>query len=150
MYLDIDGVILTEEKGGDERIRPGVAEFLTWATAHMEVILLTCWQEKEIRGKLAPRLEALGVSTGDIGVAPWGVLKTDAMDFSRTWFRVDDHVEPAEWTVVEGHGAADRMIVVDATDDEQLARAFDRVRVGVEIEVRGGVEGHARTAVALG
>jgi hypothetical protein len=116
IYLDIDGVLLAN----DTHVAEYADEFITyildtfpdtayWLTTH-------CWHGennavKRLRGLFPKttlsRMEQL------IQPTDWGTLKTDAIDFTKSFLWFDDDLYVGEKAVLEAHGALDGHVMVD-------------------------------------
>jgi len=131
IYLDIDGVLLANEKS----LAPFAEEFLNiildrypnttcWLTTH-------CWRgENRAAEVLSPYLSTeLADRIRQIQPTEWGEAKTDAIDFSQPFLWFDDDLYPAEKDALEANDAIDSWIKVDLTKDPDrlkylLARLF--------------------------
>jgi len=123
IYLDIDGVLLVNEKYAapyaDELIQAILKEYpdtTYWLTTHN-------WQgENRAKDVLAPHLNPETVAVLDmIKPSEWDRLKTDAIDFSKKFLWLDDDLWDEELRVLESHHATDSFILIDLTKDpEQL------------------------------
>ncbi len=115
IYLDIDGVLLVNEKYAaayaDELITRLLEEFpdsTYWLSTH-------CWKgenrtKQVLTGALKPEtLELLD----KIKPTEWDEMKTDAIDFSQRFLWLDDDLWPEELAALEKHNATDNFIMID-------------------------------------
>lgn len=123
IYLDIDGVLLINEKYAapyaDELIARLLQEFpdsTYWLSTH-------CWKDQNrtkevLSGALKPEtLELLD----QIKSTEWGEMKTEAIDFSQRFLWLDDDLWPEELAALEKHNATDNFIMINLNKDpEQL------------------------------
>ncbi len=128
IYLDIDGVLLVNEKYAaayaDELIIRLLEEFpgsTYWLSTH-------CWKGENrtnqvLSGALKPEtLELLD----QIKPTDWGELKTDAIDFSQRFLWLDDDLWPEELEALEKHNATDNFIMIDLNKNQnQLKDIID-------------------------
>ncbi len=115
IYLDIDGVLLVNEKYAaayaDELIVRLLEEFpdsTYWLSTH-------CWKgenrtKQVLSGALKPETLELLVQ---IKPTEWGEAKTDGIDFSQKFLWLDDDLWPEELTALEKHNATDNFIMID-------------------------------------
>ena len=123
VYLDIDGVLLINEKYA----APYAAEFLErilkkypdstyWLTTHK-------WKGIDrTQEVLAPAflLETLELIKA-IKPTEWGESKTDAIDFTKPFLWFDDDLYPEEKSALEAHGVLVNWIGIDlAKNPNQL------------------------------
>ncbi len=130
VYLDIDGVLLVNEKYAaayaDELIVRLLEEFpdsTYWLSTH-------CWKgenrtKEVLSGALKPEtLELLA----QIKPTEWGEAKTDGIDFSQKFLWLDDDLWPEELEALEKHNATDNFIMIDLNkDSEQLKKIIDLI-----------------------
>ncbi len=115
IYLDIDGVLLVNEKYAaayaDELIVRLLEEFpdsTYWLSTHY-------WKGEKrtkevLSGALKPEtLELLA----QIKPTEWGEAKTDGIDFSQKFLWLDDDLWPEELEALEKHNATDNFIMID-------------------------------------
>ncbi|MCL1839761.1 hypothetical protein FWF89_02040 [Candidatus Saccharibacteria bacterium] len=130
IYLDIDGVILGTYSPLEDCI-----EFLEYLLVHFPDT--TYWLTTHCKGgenhtgeslsriyqsELVDKIEATFKETD------WGVLKTDAIDFSRPFVWFDDTLYQSEKMVLTQHGAEDGYYKIDPEDPEAIKRALDHLR----------------------
>lgn len=121
IYLDIDGVLLIDDKQAAPYADDFLHAILTkypdathWLTTHN-------WRGKN-RAKevLAPHLSADTVRLLDnIKPSEWGALKTDAINFEEDFLWFDDDLWPDELQVLENSNASDRFVMVDLSKDPE-------------------------------
>lgn len=130
IYLDIDGVLLINEK----QAAPYADDFLQailnkfsgttyWLTTHN-------WQgENRAKEVLAPHLQDDTVKLLDnIKPSEWGELKTDAIDFNKDFLWFDDDLWPDELEILEDNNASHRFVMVDLNKDpEQLKKLTELI-----------------------
>lgn len=133
IYLDIDGVLLIDEK----HAAPHTDEFLQvilgkypdstyWLTTHN-------WQgQNRTKEVLGPYLKPETVPLIDkIKPSEWKQLKTDAIDFSQEFIWFDDDLWPDELDVLEKNEAAEQFIMVDLSKDpDMLQKLTELIRLG--------------------
>ncbi len=115
IYLDIDGVLLANEKQAamhaDEFLQAVLAKYpdsTYWLTTH-------CWRgENRTMEVLRPVLQAETTElVKKIKPTDWGDLKTDAIDFSQPFKWFDDDLLPAERQILTNHNSLGSWIEVD-------------------------------------
>lgn len=121
LYLDIDGVLLANDKQParhvDEFLRHLVARYPTyWLTTHCQgdvaqpFLVLSRYLPAETM-RLLKRVKPTN----------WGTLKTEAIDFSQNFLWFDDDVLAEEQATLRRHHAFDSWIPVDlAANPDQL------------------------------
>ncbi len=124
IYLDIDGVLLINEKNAS----PFADEFLEyilnkypdstyWLSTH-------CWRGKNRTIELlSPVLkpETIKLLT-KVKPTEWGDYKTDGIDFTKPFLWFDDDLFPEEETVLREKGVFDSWIEVNLTKDVNTLR----------------------------
>lgn len=129
IYLDIDGVLLTNENKAanyaDEFIRAVLKRYpdsTYWLTTHV-------WRnEHRVNEVLAPYLEPETVSMLDsIKPTEWGELKTDAIDFEQDFLWFDDDLWPNEMIVLERNEALHNFMMVDLQKDPDMLKKLTEV-----------------------
>ncbi|MBX6334716.1 hypothetical protein IRY61_05265 [Candidatus Saccharibacteria bacterium] len=131
IYLDIDGVLLINEKTA----APFANDFLRfilsnfpdstyWLTTH-------CWQGiNRTREVLAPAFDIEILNMLSV-VKPtnWDTAKTDAIDFSRPFLWFDDDLYPEEKAALETHNALDSHVLIDLQKNpnqlKDILKTFD-------------------------
>lgn len=126
LYLDIDGVLLTAKH---TQAAPGVDEFVEFITQQF-----TCyWLTTHCKGDSSPALRYLSGFLKPItlenlrqAVRPtnWDTLKTEAIDLASDFYWLDDRPFQAEIAYLQAHGAADRLLVVNLSNADELRRLY--------------------------
>lgn len=130
VYLDIDGVLLIDERHAaphaDELLQAILKEFpdsTYWLTTHN-------WRgENRAKEVLAPFLKPETVVLLD-GIKPteWDEMKTEGIDFSKRFLWLDDDLWPEELEELEKHKATDNFVLIDLRKDpDQLKRIIDLI-----------------------
>ena len=131
IYLDIDGVILGPEspkKGIDKLLKYLLKNYpdnTYWLTTHCKGGINRCgeWlRQNHLPEKLVAELEA------KVKPTDWGVLKTDAIDFSQPFFWLDDSLLESERMVLSQHGALDSCMLIDKHDPKAIKTALKRIK----------------------
>ena len=119
IYLDIDGVLLANEKSAanyaDEFLQAVLAAYpdsTYWLTTHN-------WRgENRTKEVLAPHLRPETVPLLDkIKPSVWNEMKTDGINFSEKFIWLDDDLWEDELKVLERHNATDNFILIDLKKD---------------------------------
>lgn len=119
IYLDIDGVLLINEKNAspyaNEFIQAVVTKYPNntfWLTTH-------CWQgENRTLEILDPALNKVTLEfVKQIKPTNWGELKTDAIDFSQPFLWFDDDLFDEEKAELERRNALQNHVHVDLNKD---------------------------------
>lgn len=119
IYLDIDGVLLIDEKHAaphaNELIQVILKEFpdsTYWLTTHN-------WKgENRTKEVLSPYLKSETVSLLDkIKPTQWNEMKTEGIDFSQRFLWLDDDIWPEELEELEKHEATENFILIDLQKD---------------------------------
>lgn len=128
VYLDIDGVLLIDEKHAapyaDEFLQAVLKEFpdsTYWLTTHN-------WQgENRAKEVLAPHLKPETVRLLDkIKPTEWNEMKTEGIDFTQRFLWLDDDLWPEELDALEKHDTKDNFILIDlAKDPDQLKKVAE-------------------------
>ena len=123
IYLDIDGVLLANEKQAaayaDEFLRAVLAKYpdsTYWLTTH-------CWRgENRTLDVLKPVLRPETIELiKRVKPTEWDELKTDAIDFSQPFRWFDDDLLDEEREVLSAHNALASWVDVDlASNPNQL------------------------------
>lgn len=129
IYLDIDGVLLINEKNSS----PNADEFIQhvlkkypdstyWLTTHN-------WQgENRAKDVLAPHLKPETVALLDkIKPTEWDELKTDAINFEEDFLWFDDDLWPDELKVLEENNATGRFIMIDLIKTPDILKELTKV-----------------------
>ena len=115
IYLDIDGVLLANEKSAanyaDEFLQAVLAAYpdsTYWLTTHN-------WRgENRTKEVLAPHLKPETVPLLDkIKPTVWNEMKTDGINFSEKFIWIDDDLWEDELKVLEEHDVTDNFILID-------------------------------------
>ena len=119
IYLDIDGVLLANEKSAanyaDEFLQAVLAAYpdsTYWLTTHN-------WRgENRTKEVLAPHLRPETVPLLDkIKPSVWNEMKTDGINFSEKFIWLDDDLWEDELKVLERHNTTDNFILIDLKKD---------------------------------
>ncbi len=129
IYLDIDGVLLIDEKHAS----PYADEFLQhilkkypdstyWLTTHN-------WQgENRAKEVLAPYLKPETAELlAKIKPSEWKELKTDAIDFSQNFLWFDDDLWPEELKTLEENNATGNFVMIDLAKDPEMLKKLINV-----------------------
>lgn len=124
LYLDIDGVLLTAKH---TQAAPGVDEFVEFITQHF-----AChWLTTHCKGDSAPALRYLSgflqpttIEKLRQAIRPtnWDTLKTEAIDLASDFYWLDDSPFQVEIAYLQAHGLADRLLVVNLSNADELRR----------------------------
>jgi hypothetical protein len=126
IYLDIDGVLLIDEKyaspHADEFIQHVLAKYpdtTYWLTTHN-------WQgENRAKEVLAPYLQPETAALLDqIKPSLWKELKTDGIDFEQDFLWFDDDLWPEELKVLEDNNATGNFVMIDLAKDPDMLKAI--------------------------
>lgn len=132
LYLDIDGVLI------DRAGRPalGLVEFLAFVTERFECYWLTthCDGDSDrpflylvgkVLAEALPYLEKIRPTR-------FGALKTDAIDFTKPFYWLDDTVLESEQAVLARHEAEQSFLFTDINRDQGALRKRLDFLTGVE------------------
>ena len=129
IYLDIDGVLLANDKEAarhaDEFLHAVLEKYpdsTYWLTTRN-------WKgENRSKEILAPHLDPETVILLDkVKPSEWSELKTDAIDFEQDFLWFDDDLWPNELNVLEKHEAVQNFIMVDLHKDPNLLQKLQRI-----------------------
>lgn len=129
IYLDIDGVLLINEKfaapHADEFLQAVLSKYpdtTYWLTTHN-------WKgENRAKDVLAPHLKPETVELlSKIKPSEWGELKTDAINFDEDFLWFDDDLWPDELKVLEEHDATEQFIMVNLQKDPDMLEELTKV-----------------------
>lgn len=136
IYLDIDGVLLINEKFAAphaevflKRVLEKYPDSTYWLTTHR-------WKGVDrTQEVLAPAFSSQTLQLiKRIKPTEWGEFKTDAIDFTKPFLWFDDDLYPEERVVLEAHGVLDDWIEVDLKKDpNQLGKFLQSFPTPIEI-----------------
>lgn len=123
IYLDIEGVVLD---GGVPA--PYLEEFLKYITDNYTVYWLTtyCKGDKEytvnllkkyLPNNLIPYIEKIKETN-------WNIHKTEAIDFSKDFIWIDDHIFPEEIKVLKEKNKEDSLYLVNRDNKDKLIKIY--------------------------
>ena len=117
IYLDIDGVLLTDSLSNPGRPSEYSLELLRALTSKYKVFWLTTHcrgGENHAPERLYPKFPPETKEYIDkIIPTDWGTWKTDAIDFTQDFRWLDDDVYPEELDVLANNNASDKLIHID-------------------------------------
>lgn len=119
-YIDIDGVLLRNGRGGPELI-PRFSRIIGYLKKNFDCYWLTTHVRSGVGSagainKLAPFWNKARVDTGildSIHPADWQTLKTEAIDFTQPFLWLEDSPLIAECRICEEKGCLDNIVLVD-------------------------------------
>ncbi len=142
IYIDIDGVLIRYndniiwDSGCPGEIANDAVKFLTWASTFFRPIWLTA---RSKTGNIAPIIEALRVAFAplelldiakEIPVQSWTRTKTDGINFSESFFWVDDNPSSDDLLALERHGCRERWIEVNSDlNPDDLMLAMSKINI---------------------
>lgn len=126
IYLDIDGVLLANERSPARYAH----EFLSYVLEHYPDT--TYWLTTHCKGDALTPVQHVGhlfdPNTTELmkKIKPtnWDVAKTDAIDFNTPFLWFDDDCFDFEREILIQHGALENWIEVDLTKDEHQLQKF--------------------------
>ena len=130
IYLDIDGVIL-----GTASPREDIEAWLNymldnfpniyWLTTHCRggENQTELWLRDKLPTKLVKRISE------HIQATNWGVLKTDAIDFTKPFIWFDDNLMLSEQQILEYYGCLSSHFAMNPKDPEMARKALDVLRI---------------------
>lgn len=119
-YIDIDGVLLRNGRGGPELI-PRFSRVIGYLKKNFDCHWLTTHVRSGVgsagaMNKLIPFLKKARVDSGILdGIHPsdWQTLKTEAIDFTQPFLWLEDSPLIAEHRICEEKGCLDNIVLVD-------------------------------------
>lgn len=120
IYLDIDGVLLANDKVAAKH----ADEFIKYLTDNYDVYWLTTHVHGDtvwVKQYLAPFLSPESIKLLDkINVTPtdWVEFKTEAIDFSEPFLWIDDDCFPEELKVLIGNNTLKSWVEVNLSENE--------------------------------
>lgn len=122
LYIDIDGVLI----GKNKSIPDGVEEFLKFATTNYECF----WLTTHCKGNSATAIKYLSeLYSADyltfwelIKATDWDVLKTEAIDYSREFYWLDDQPLQSEKISLSNNKSLGNLIIVNLNRPNELSR----------------------------
>jgi hypothetical protein len=120
IYLDIDGVLLANDKEPAKYAE----EFLTYITNNYTVYWLTTHVHGdndwviEFLGRFLSPIAMQTVAKIQVTPKDWETAKTEAVDFSRQFLWIDDDLYEDERSSLIAHGVLDNWVEVDLAKDE--------------------------------
>lgn len=120
VYIDIDGVLLRNGRGGPELI-PRFSRVIGYLKKNFDCYWLTTHVRSGVGGagavkKLMPFLKKARMDPGileGISSTDWQTLKTDAIDFTQPFIWLEDGPLIAERRICEEKGCLDSIMLVD-------------------------------------
>ncbi len=120
LYLDIDGVLLTNK---NIHAAEDVVSFLKFVTEHFDCYWLSTHCKGDTLSAVnyvsdyIPNCESF---LSKIKPTQWNTLKTEAIDFDSDFFWLDDYPMIAERLVLQQHGKESCLIVVELSRHDEL------------------------------
>lgn len=126
IYLDIDGVLLANERNQAQHAQ----EFLSYVLEHYPDT--TYWLTTHCKGDALTTIQHVGHLFDAVTVelmkkikpTNWDIAKTDGIDFSTPFLWFDDDCFDFEQQVLIQHGAFENWIEVNLTKDEHQLQKF--------------------------
>jgi len=129
IYLDIDGVLLANDK----QMAIGAEELLLYLLDNHELYWLTThvkgdtdWVKRYLSDYFPPTILA---RLDEIRVTNWDTAKSEGIDFSQPFLWLDDDCYPDERAELEQRGVLENWVEIDlAKDPEQLNKVIDSIQ----------------------
>jgi len=123
LYLDIDGVLLTQKQTAPASNVHQFINFITnnfdcyWLTTHCKGNYQTAlkYLENYFDKKTLTQLETIKPTN-------WTTLKTEAIDFTSDFFWLEDFPFQAEVNILDSKNKRDKLITVDLNKSDELLR----------------------------
>lgn len=129
IYLDIDGVLLTTKQ-----VKPAehAVDFLNFVINNFDCYWLSthCKGNKQIAINYLSRFFDSTVIQQIEIIKPtnWETLKTEAIDFTSSFFWIDDYPFNSEINILKKHDFIDRLIIVDLKQNDELIRIINLLK----------------------
>lgn len=122
LYLDIDGVLLTNQ---NQRAADGTIELIDFILPKFDCYWLTTHCRENNSTNALRRLalyfpESVIEKLKQIKPTQWNTLKTEAIDFNSDFYWLDDYVLEAEKRGLERHKCLQNLLLVDLMNDYEL------------------------------
>ena len=127
LYIDMDGVMVSlSDEGYDPypSLVPDAWEFLMWAAKRFRCQFLTCWGKNSFDEHFP--------TFPKFPICSWRNNKTEAIDYTRTFYWLDDDSMRGEQDELKKKRALGSFIKIDARDDEALTKFMRRYEKDVE------------------
>jgi hypothetical protein len=129
VYLDIDGVILANEKNASKHVH----EFLEYITTNFDVYWLTSHCQGDAEHTVNHLARVLPEDTikllRDVKPTRWDNNKTDAIDFSQPFLWFDDELYPEEKERLEREDKLSSQRLINLSiDEEQLIKELKMLK----------------------
>lgn len=127
IYLDIDGVLLANDKYPAKHVE-AFLEYITsnyptyWLTTHCHKGD-TDWINEYLSPICSPKTMEL-IKRIKPTVKDWDIAKTEAIDFSRPFLWLDDDLYPEERQALIEHNCLANWIEIDLAKNEEQLRRF--------------------------
>ena len=122
LYLDIDGVLVDLKYPQCEpypRLVPDITDFIFWAMLSFDnIYFLTCWTEESIKESLR--------GLPDFEYCNWKRDKTEAIDYSRSFYWLEDGITSDERKMLGDKGFLSSYVYIDPYDNRALTRFMER------------------------
>jgi len=129
IYIDIDGVLLTTKK---KSIAEHSVEFINYVVDNFDCYWLTthCKEDSSSAIKYLSMFfdEQILIKIASIKATNWTTLKTEGIDFSSDFYWVDDCPFNAELKTLEKNNCAEKLIVADLNNYNELKRIINMLR----------------------
>src|SRR3989344_1887287 len=124
IYIDIDGVLLTKQ----EKPAKGLDSFLDYITNNHKVFWLTTHSrgDAELTANYLSRTfkPAIIKYLEKVKVTNWRTLKTEAIDFNKDFFWLDDYIFDSERKELVEHNSLDSFIKIDLKTNPENLKHF--------------------------
>lgn len=133
LYLDIDGVLLDYD---NDSYANGAIEFIDYVTSEFNCY----WLTTHCKGDTKPAIEYLSKyfqsntieKLKTIKPTYWEDLKTEGIDFDKSFIWIDDYPFQAELAVLENFGVSDSIYKVDLRKDNELFNVLNYLKGIIE------------------
>ena len=129
LYLDIDGVILTNR---NPRATDGAVDLIDFILSRFDCYWLTthCRENNSTNALIRLALyfpENVIEKLKQIKPTQWNTLKTEAIDFDSDFYWLDDYVLEAEKKELERHECLQNLLLVNLMNDNELTKIIQKL-----------------------
>lgn len=123
LYIDIDGVLLTNKKTTASEY---ACEFLNYCVKNFDCYWLTTHCKGDNKNVLKYLNEYFNVEMNDtfnlIKITYWDKLKTEAIDFTSDFLWLEDNPFNAEIEILHKNNSINNLIVINLNNKDELIR----------------------------
>ena len=131
IYLDIDGVLLTQR---NQRISEGAIDFLNYLLQNFDCYWLTTHCHNNDTSAVIGYLSQFFPNNmienlKSVKPVVWDTLKTEGIDFDSDFYWIDDYPLESEKKVLEQHNCLENLIQVNLDNKDELLHLVQKLKI---------------------